>query len=275
LATYTWSGTVARVRYAHALADPLAPVVAALSAMRARHGAVRVDGVRPDLLVPPGSAGWVPATRCADGTALPRLVDAAVRQWSAPRHVAATLAWKQYSYWLLLPAVLGYAAARRVPVMAAGNVLLRPAGSAALVRVGLATPRVAMLAGDPLAGAPGSIAVPDEAALVGMLRRSVLDDHLTPMLARLREQAKVGRRTLLGSVASAVCYALVRAHGDLPGDRTASTVATLLAGLGVADLVELTPDLMIRRRTCCLAFTLPEPKICAGCCIQHESDPVN
>jgi ferric iron reductase protein FhuF len=42
---------------------------------------------------------------------------------------------------------------------------------------------------------------------------------------------------------------------------------TLLRALGVDDLVELTPELEIRRKTCCLAFTLPEPKVCRGCCI--------
>jgi hypothetical protein len=24
----------------------------------------------------------------------------------------------------------------------------------------------------------------------------------------------------------------------------------------------------VLRKTCCLAFTLPQPKICAGCCIK-------
>jgi ferric iron reductase protein FhuF len=41
----------------------------------------------------------------------------------------------------------------------------------------------------------------------------------------------------------------------------------------VDDLLDITPDpqtgrLSIQRRTCCLAFTLPEPKICSGCCIR-------
>ena len=45
---------------------------------------------------------------------------------------------------------------------------------------------------------------------------------------------------------------------------------TLLSALDVADLVTLEPDpegLRVQRRTCCLAFTLPGQKICAGCCV--------
>jgi ferric iron reductase protein FhuF len=95
----------------------------------------------------------------------------------------------------------------------------------------------------------------------------VLDEHLTPMLDRLHDRTHVGRHTLLGSVASAVCYALVRARDELPGDPIADARA-LLDALGVADLVELSADGRVRRRTCCLAFALPEPKICDGCCIR-------
>jgi ferric iron reductase protein FhuF len=40
----------------------------------------------------------------------------------------------------------------------------------------------------------------------------------------------------------------------------------------VADLIELVPErdgrLDVQRKTCCLAFTLPQPKVCKGCCIK-------
>ena len=39
----------------------------------------------------------------------------------------------------------------------------------------------------------------------------------------------------------------------------------------IADLVDLVAGPggrpTVQRKTCCLAFTLPRPKICAGCCI--------
>lgn len=201
-------------------------------------------GVTPGLVVTDRD-GWTPASRYADGSALPELLDAATRHWSAPRHVAAALLWKQYTYWLLLPAVLGYALGR-VPLLTAGNVLVQPHKGGAFLRLGLAEARVA----------------PD-------LVPGVLDEHLTPMLGHLRELAHVGRRTLLGSVASAVCYALIRNRDAVPGDVNATAIE-LLDALGVADLVDLTPDLRVRRRTCCLAFALPQPKICDGCCIRFS-----
>jgi hypothetical protein len=212
-------------------------------------------------------AGWIPAGQFADGSALPGLLNAAVWRWSAPRHVAAALAWKQYTYWLLLPGILGYARARRVPLLAASNVLVQPHWDHALVRIGLVAPHITVLPGDTLAGAPGVTVVPDERAMLGTFRESVLDEHLTPMLDRLHEVAHLGRHNLLGSVASAVCYALVRARDELPGDVIADAHA-LLAALGVEDLVRLSPEGRVQRRTCCLAFALPEPKICDGCCIR-------
>ena len=38
------------------------------------------------------------------------------------------------------------------------------------------------------------------------------------------------------------------------------------------DLVDLVPgptgEPAVQRRTCCLAFTLPQPKVCGGCCLR-------
>jgi ferric iron reductase protein FhuF len=66
-----------------------------------------------------------------------------------------------------------------------------------------------------------------------------------------------------------VAHGLSRAADVVPGP-TLATAEQVLASLGVDDLVELGPregGLDVRRKTCCLAFTLPEPKICSGCCI--------
>jgi ferric iron reductase protein FhuF len=116
--------------------------------------------------------------------------------------------------------------------------------------------------------------------LPGYLRQTLVDEHLGPVLDGLRELVHLGRRTLLGSLASGVAYALVRSSDALPGPIAATrslserrpvsvrqTARTLLAALGVEDLVEITPQLGVRRRTCCLAFTLPQPKVCSSCCL--------
>ncbi len=245
----------------------LAPIIATLDTVRALRGKAPVHGLAPGLLVD-DPAGWVPATSFADGSALPALLDAARERWAASPHAAAALAWKSYAYWLSLPAVVGYAAAGRVPDMSAGNVLVRLHGAPPFLEVGLRRPAVAVAPDDPLALTrnvlTGNVRV--VADLPGYLRQTLVDEHLDPVLAGLRELVHVGRRTLLGSLASGVAYALVRSSDALPGP-VAPTARTLLSALGVEDLVEITPQLGVRRHTCCLAFTLPQPKVCSSCCL--------
>ena len=188
--------------------------------------------------------------------------------------MAAALAWKAYSYWLSLPVVLGWASARRVPLVTPDDVLLHFEEHRPLVTLGLRpSVRVAVLGTDPLAalGLPQVRVVHDDAELLGALRASLLDAHLTPLSAKIRESVRLGSRTLLGSVASGVAHGLIRAADVLPGP-IVETVDTALRTLGVADLVEVNRgragELSVQRKTCCLAFTLPEPKVCTGCCIR-------
>lgn len=255
--------------------DPLAPVDAVLAHMRRRHGAGSLQGLVPGLAVSSPSAidDGRPATDLLTHDGAGRFLATATARWNAQPHAAAALAWKCYSYWLALPAVLGFAAARRVPLMAPERVLVRSSAARPFLTLALHEPRVAVLASDPILAtdAPGLVVVPDEAALLGVLRTSLVEHHLEPMLERLQEHVHVGRRTLFGSVASGVAYGLSRAADALPGS-TMAAATTVLAALGADDLVELSPrpggGIHIQRRTCCLAFTLPQPKVCGGCCIR-------
>jgi hypothetical protein len=217
---------------------PLAAVLSGIGDIRDRLGEAPIHGLVPGLVVTDPS-GWTPATRYADRSALPALISAAQRRWDTSPHVAAALAWKAYCYWLALPAVLGYAAGR-VPDVSAGNVLLRPHAGRPFLEVGLCRP---------------AFTAPEA------LRERMLDQHLGPVLDGLHELTNLGRRTLLGSIASGVAHALARAG-------KVDVAAPVLDALGVASLVEITPDGRVRRRTCCLAFALPEPKICQGCCLR-------
>src|SRR2546423_724026 len=121
-------GGGAVVALLHAPAE-LAPVRSVLDAMRARHGVEVVRGLVPGLVVH-DPVGWLPATRLADGSALPEVLSAARRRWGGSRHASAALAWKSYTYWVALPAVVGYALTRRVPDMSPEQVLVRPHGEA-------------------------------------------------------------------------------------------------------------------------------------------------
>ena len=252
-------------------AQPLAPVTATLRAMFGT--ATGLPGLAPGLTVH-DRAGWRTASDLI-ACHLPELLRAAERRWDAQPHAAAALAWKTYTYWLALPAVLGWASARRVPLLRAEDVLVHFEDHRPLVTVGLDRDiTVAVLPSDPIAALalPNVRVVADEAALLAELRASLLAGHLQPMLDALHaHRVRLGARTLLGSLASGVAHAVLRSADVVPGS-TAQTIHTLLTTLGVDDLVELVPgaggQLTVQRKTCCLAFTLPKPKVCTGCCIR-------
>ncbi|WP_189332342.1 hypothetical protein [Actinoplanes ianthinogenes] len=234
-------------------------------------GGVPAPALAPGLIVG-DQAGWTPAAELA-GPGLSALLESAGRRWNAQPHAAAALAWKAYTYWLTLPAVLGWASARRVPLITAGNVLTR-FDPDVMITLGVrpGTP-VAVLPDDPLAlgGHPDAIVVSDEAALLCAFRRAVLDEHLTPLLDAIHSRVRLGTRPLLGSLASGIAYGVLRSADAVPG-RSAESIGRLLGALGIADLVDLVPgpsgELDVQRKTCCLAFTLPTAKLCPGCCIK-------
>jgi len=213
---------------------------------------------------------WLPATKLTEPAGLTTMLEAAARRWNAAPHAAATLAWKSYSYWASLPTVLSWAAARRVPLLSADTTYVQFHDEAPFLTVGVAPVPFAVLPTDTLAGTAGTIVVADEDALLATLRTSLLDRHLDPLLDAIRTEVRVGRRTLLGSVASGIAYGLIRASDAVPGS-THESLLRLLAALDLGDLVDISDSgtgLSVQRKTCCLAFTLDEPKICGGCCIR-------
>ncbi|MFC7529137.1 hypothetical protein [Actinoplanes sp. GCM10030250] len=232
----------------------------------------QLPGLAPDLMVH-DPAAWKP-TEQLTGVHLETLLSSARRRWNAQPHAAAALAWKAYTYWLTLPAVLGWASARRVPLLTAGDTLMHFDDPRPLLTIGVRPDiPVAVLPSDPLAlsGLPQVRVVADEEALLGEFRRSLLDEHLSPLLDAIHDRVRLGKRTLLGSLASGIAYGVLRSADALPGSSAAS-IDRLLGTLGVRDLIELVAGpqgkLDVQRKTCCLAFTLPQPKVCPGCCIK-------
>ncbi|NUT23556.1 MAG: hypothetical protein HOV77_30680 [Hamadaea sp.] len=237
---------------------PAANALAVMDAAKAIH-----LGVTP-------SSGWVRTAELSQPAGLDLMLRAAARRWQATPHAAATLAWKSYSYWASLPTVLSWAAARRVPLLSAETTYAQFHDEAPFLTIGIGRVPFAVLPTDALAGTPGTIVVGDEGELLGVLRRSLLDRHLYPLLDAIRTEVRVGRRTLLGSVASGIAYGMIRASDALPGS-THESLLRLLAALDLDDLVDICSGdsgLSVQRKTCCLAFTLDQPKICSGCCIR-------
>jgi hypothetical protein len=229
----------------------------------------------------------VSATAVVSAVAIDDLLAAAHRRWRASPAAEAALAWKSYSYWAALPALLGYAAARRVPLPQPGSLALNWSPQAPFVTVGLIPGRlrVAVLAGDPVsAGTPAHtgpevLPVRDELALRHELRVALMDEHFVPVMAAIRSRVPVGARTLRGSVASAVAHAFSRAAAVVPGSAH-EMASAMLAMFGLDGLVDIATaehgaGLRVRRRTCCLAFTLPQPKICSDCCLRRPPVTAN
>jgi hypothetical protein len=251
----------------------LQPIEAVLQGVAGAH-----RGMVPGLVVPyePGGGGaqaWYAASALLDGSRLPALLGWARARWRASPHAAASLAWKYYSYWSVLPVVAGWAAARRVPLLRPADVLVRHGDPGDPLTIGLrGSVGVAVLPGDPLAAGPGRVeVVPGERELLAAVRSPLVEEHLDPLMHTIAAQVRIGTRTLRGSVGSAVAHALLRTGEALPGIDLDGDLQRLLAVAGASDLVRLVPGPhgtpRVERRTCCLAFTLPDPKICRSCCL--------
>lgn len=257
--------------------DGLTPVETALAGLRQRRGADATRGLVPGLLLPHPAPGWTAATALVTGDQLDELLDMAKQRWGAAPPAAAALAWRSYTYWLAMPMVLGWATARRVLLLDPDDVLIRASVShrRPLLTLGLRRVRLAVLPDDPLAERPDVTVVTSEAELLRRWRISLREANLDLLLAQLRARVRLGSRTLLGSLASAVAYGAARGY-DAPPPAQVEIAQALLSALDVADLVELHPSpegVTIRRRTCCLAFTLPDPRTCSGCCIPAGVTP--
>ncbi|WP_127502597.1 hypothetical protein [Actinoplanes solisilvae] len=217
-----------------------------LAAVKAAYGTTALPGLASGLVVRELD-GWTRASELDPR----RLVDAAQRRWEAPPHVAVALLWRAYALWLSVPAAFGWVAARRVPLLGGGDVLVRLDAPIAPVRLGLRSSELV----------PASPAV---------LRRTLLDEHVLPVLDGLQSVVRISRRILLGSLAAGVAHAARHAVRVVPGTST-SEIGTLLAVLGLDDLLDWSADeaglVSIRRRTCCLAFMLPQPRFCGDCCV--------
>lgn len=252
---------------------PLVPITATLASVFGT--STNLPGLAPDLVVRDPD-GWHPATALTGGL-LPALLHSAERQWNARPPAAAALAWKAYTYWLTLPAVIGLLVCHRVPLLRPADVWIRLDWPHRLLTVGLrAGITVAVLPTDPLAaGGDSTIAVvADEAALRATLRQTLIDEHLTPIAGAITRTVRLQPRALRGSLAANIAATSLHIL-DTDGPTQARETEALLAALGLTGLLDLPvphprAKARVRRKTCCLAFTLPRPRICRDCCIRPD-----
>ncbi len=250
------------------------PLRAAADHVDRYHGPRPLTGLRPWLDGREGPAGIeLPGSALADGSRIGELLADSARLWGGSPHASAALAWKTYCYWALVPAVLGYVSARRVPLLEADNFVFTVSEDDPMFSGRQVRPRFAALPNDRMATVPGVEIVADEGALLRRMRVSLFEEHLEPVLEAIRREVRIGRRTLLGSLASGLAYAV--ASCSTAGREPAEAVAELLLEVfDVADLVDVFTDedgrFAYRRHTCCLAFTIEGRGLCSTCCVQTD-----
>jgi hypothetical protein len=233
-----------------------------------------IAGIRSWLYGDPAPAAVeFRASELVSGERVEELMSTAAALWGGSAHANAALAWKTYCYWTLAPAVLGYIAARRVPVMDAANSVFSVSDEAPMFSVRQVRPRFLALPHDPCAGHPDVEVVANEGDLLDRLRATMFEDHLGPVLDAFLARVRVGRRTLLGSLASGLSYAVASMAQAVP-DPDDVIAKTLLDAFDVAHLVDVSTDeagrLLYRRRTCCLALTIEGGRTCSTCCVQTD-----
>ncbi|GAA2737631.1 (2Fe-2S)-binding protein [Actinocorallia aurantiaca] len=215
--------------------DPtLLPLISLIEAASATGG---IPSIAPGLRLDEGMTVRELAT--APYTVLGELIEETAAQWNAPRHVAATLWWKGFSYWSTAPIALGWALNGFFPALTADNTLVQR-----------------------LSGEPRFVVGTRDLVPATDVRATLLDLH-TPLIDALAKTARAGRRNLWGSVAESLTHPLSVFAELLPGTPDAAALLAL-AGAPVSGLMELNPA---RRRTCCLWATLPDAEACATCCL--------
>ncbi|MGH3841893.1 MAG: (2Fe-2S)-binding protein [Pseudonocardiaceae bacterium] len=181
-------------------------------------------------------------------------------------------------WYLAIPSYLGavlFHAARRVPSLAPRQLSFR-LDLAELRDVALRPGRFWCLPGDPDAGHPDAVAVPDEASLGAVLRREVVA-HATRFLSAYGPQLPFGRHAQWAAVTDRLDKALLLAGKAFGSPQAGAADARLVLADGAKPLTsaskicEVTDDLgrthwTRRRGSCCFLSELPGVEHpCASC----------
>jgi hypothetical protein len=172
-------------------------------------------------------------------------------------------------WYLAIPSYLGgllFHSARRVPSLAPRQLSFR-LDPAALREVALRPGRFWCLPGDPDAGHPDAVPVPDEAALGAVVRRQVIA-HATRFLTAYGPQVRFGRRTQWAAVTDALDSALLLAGRSFGSPHTSASDAHLVLAKGDKPLISASRIRQVtddrgrthwtrRRGSCCFLYAMP------------------
>jgi ferric iron reductase protein FhuF len=228
--------------------------------------------------------GWLPAgdfvgDRGALREALRRL-DRVAGGRTSRRALGSTFALHYLRY--LWPAVAALSLERRVPDMAAENVMVRIDDDGWPQEPALVEPRFATLASDPRAAEAAYVAR-DDADLFAWALRRMVDDHAAPLVRAVRLEANTTETILWGSVAAACALPLFwgvqlardreAALRDLPLLLEHPTYPQLHDRIQLRTVRHDGCDWTVHtRRTCCLYRRLPPGHLCEDCPVLREPE---
>jgi FhuF 2Fe-2S C-terminal domain len=181
-------------------------------------------------------------------------------------------------WYLAIPSYLGgllFHSARRVPSLEPRQLRFR-LESAALQEVALRPGRFWCLPGDPDAGHPDAVPVPDEASLAAVLRHEVIA-HATRFLTVYGPQVRFGRHTQWAAVTDRLDKALLLAGQSFGSPQAGAADARLVLADGEKPLTSASRIRQVtddrgrvhwtrRRGSCCFLYALPGvAHPCASC----------
>ena len=290
-APHQQSATVGPVR-THPLAASVAAVDRAVKLLSFR----LIDDSRlpPDPL----TADWIECDQALSDPDFFTRWRAKVARWLTEQHAVPTQAAVPekttggyvLQWYLIVPSYLGallFHSARRVPTLAPPQLRFR-LGAAVLREVALRPGRFWCLPGDPDAGHPDAVPVPDETALATVLRDQVIA-HASRFLFVYGSQVRFGRRTKWATVTDVLDSGLLLAGRAFGSPQAGASDARLVLGSGdtsahdlshtppykpltsASTICELTDDRgrthwTRRRGSCCFLYAVPGiERPCASC----------
>lgn len=242
-------------------------------------------GAGYELEIAPPDRGWLSAEGLIDGgPEFERVVEALSAGTSDPKARRAigsqfVLVYLRFAW----PVVASFALERRVPDVAAGNLLVRLDEAGWPAAFALAKPRFAVLQDDP-AAAEASFVAHDEAELLGWLHERSIDANAAPLIEAIRKQLLTSGTALWGNVAAAFAHPLLW-HVQHVAPEASAVVRDAEALLRRREaprlddqvrLLRLVQDdeewIVHARRTCCLRWCLPGEDRCADCPLLREPE---
>lgn len=236
-----------------------------------------------DLQIAPDGDAWVSAEDLIHGgPQFERVVDGLSAGASDPQARRAigsrfVLLYLRFVW----PAVAAFALERRVPDVAAANLLVRLDEPGWPVAFALAEPRFGALETD-RAVAEASFVAADEAELLGWLHERTIDANAVGLIETVRKRLLTSGSALWGNVAAAFAHPLLW-HVQHVAPQATAVVRDTEALLSRRDDPRLGDQVRLlrvvrdgeewtvhARRTCCLRWCLPGESRCSDCPLIRE-----